>query len=730
VPEQRTRIKRHKEMRDYFSGKWAGTKKPYNLWLAERVQRPGFFPTETEGDRHVTFQPLVLQGQLGTTGAMINTRRVHELMHHLIGAHDEDFAVSELCSVEYIAAKFQSGAGAMLLAELAAARLSFPESSLAVGQVKSFIGRRLDRLLSPAAPNATFQLAIQEPDKSVPSRNAQMLGANLLKYVIRWINKPQSLEPCILTISEHEGRVNQVCWSPDGLLLASVSDDCSIKICNASTGEEFCTLKGHGDPVTSVAFKNDGSTIVSGSWDKTLRLWDVKLGKETQFPITGHTATINVAAFSNDGVMLASASGSPGHSDYSIRLWYAGTGQPIGNPLHGHTGAVFTVVFDNTGNMLASGGADCTIRLWSTRNCVQLKLFDQLHTDSVMSLSYSPDGAFLASASLDNTIIIWNASGGNLMFGPTLAHSNGVNSVAFAPSGSLLASGGGDNMIKVWSPVRGSPLGRQVELSGHKYPVTSVAFSPDSSTIASGGDDATVRLWDATLAISDKQDSIPGVNGSADASSNFLMRPSSFTRTKSQSFSDRTASDDQDKVPKTPEIKPSVLTQEDLQQIATTGQQSSHHLVETCLSIAFSPCGNVLASASGTVFGKGSADVIEFRDPKDATLSGIQLKGHQRAIAALCFSSDSQLIASGSWDKTVRLWNVSDNSVQLDASLMRGHEGAVSDVDFSPDCQTIASVSEDRSLRLWNTTTGAQRTSPLSKHSDWVRILFFRAPMH
>ncbi|KAJ1486102.1 WD40-repeat-containing domain protein [Baffinella frigidus] len=307
----------------------------------------------------------------------VNVRRVRELVHHLIRAGvDEQAAVAELTSVEYIAAKFQAGAGYIILGELAAARGRFPNATARLGQVKSFIGRRLDRLMRPVTTSAAFQLAMQdtgkaqepdgslaqrsaqnaflepdgslaqrsaqnaplEPDGSLAQRSAQNADPLLRKFVIRWMNKPQKLEPCILTIKEHEGRVNAVAWSPDGGHIASASDDNTVKVCSTSTGEEVCSLDGHSDPVTSIAFSPDGRILASGSWDKSIRVWDPHGGKERRRPLLGHGAAINFIAFNSGGEIIASAAGSPGYSDNTIRLWHAHTGELIGRPLVGHQG--------------------------------------------------------------------------------------------------------------------------------------------------------------------------------------------------------------------------------------------------------------------------------------------------------------------------------------------------------------------------------------------------------
>lgn len=115
------RKRRHRELADYFSGTWAGKAKPYNDALKTCVQRPQFFPGESAAERNVPRQPLALTGDPFATRAQytLNTRRIHELVWHLIKSNEVDRAVVELMSPEYIAAKFAVGAGAELMLEYA-----------------------------------------------------------------------------------------------------------------------------------------------------------------------------------------------------------------------------------------------------------------------------------------------------------------------------------------------------------------------------------------------------------------------------------------------------------------------------------------------------------------------------------------------------------------------------------------------------------------------------------
>ena len=267
-------------------------------------------------------------------------------------------------------------------------------------------------------------------------------------------------------------------------LLASGSNDHTVKLWDIETGQCLKTLQGHLDLIYSIAFSPDGRFLASGGPDQTVRIWAVSTGKCCQI-LQGHTDWIFAVAFSPTGETLATCS-----SDQTIKLWDWQTGRCL-KTLQGHTDKIFNVTFSPDGQTLASGCTDQTIRLWQVTTGECFKVL-QGHNNRVYSVAFSLDGKTLASGSTDHTVRVWDMSTGQCAKVLT-GHRNWVFSVAFSPGGKTLASGSHDHTVRLWDVATGTC---SHICEGHEHLVSFVAFSPDGNQVASGSQDQTARLWD------------------------------------------------------------------------------------------------------------------------------------------------------------------------------------------------------------------------------------------
>jgi predicted NACHT family NTPase/tRNA A-37 threonylcarbamoyl transferase component Bud32 len=281
----------------------------------------------------------------------------------------------------------------------------------------------------------------------------------------------------------HTDVIRSIAFSPDGSLLASGSDDNTIRIWRVENGSLYHTLEGHTRWIRSVAFSPDGSRIASGSDDNTVRLWLVEDGLPLQ-SLTEHQKPVFSVAFSSDGSLLAS-----GSFDKRVLIWRVDD-WTLQKTLKGHTVGIRSVAFSPDGSLLASGSDDKTIRILRLEDETLIQILKG-HTRWIRSIAFSPDGSLLASGSDDNTIRLWRVEDGELLR-TFKDHQNPVLSVAFSPDGSLLVSGSFDKSVHLWRLEDGSLHG---SLKGHTEDVNSVAFSPDGSLLATGSRDKTVRTW-------------------------------------------------------------------------------------------------------------------------------------------------------------------------------------------------------------------------------------------
>ena len=296
-----------------------------------------------------------------------------------------------------------------------------------------------------------------------------------------------------------------------------------------------CILRGHENEVNSVAFAVDGSKIVSGSDDRTLRLWDAVQWIHLREPIR-HESAVVATEFSSDGSRLTSVSSdgiarqwdvrqatalahhfdalgvaySPNSSqivsissDAKIRSWDANTGKAI-RELTGHWGAVLCVAFSPDGKQIASGSLDGTVRIWDVETGLAREIIDT-NRQECKSVAWSPNGSVLATLLHFSPLIsLWDVQRRQTIL--TISTHHPALDIAFSPHGATLASASEDGTIQLWDV--SAPAAGKGEfkldpathvLRGHTGRVSSIAFSGDGRQLVSGSADKTVRIWTENL---------------------------------------------------------------------------------------------------------------------------------------------------------------------------------------------------------------------------------------
>ncbi|CCO32470.1 hypothetical protein BN14_06530 [Rhizoctonia solani AG-1 IB] len=289
--------------------------------------------------------------------------------------------------------------------------------------------------------------------------------------------------------AERSDTVTSICYSPDGRYVASASINGKIKVHDANTLESIGYSFGHLKAVSGLGFVPNSSYLVSGSTDRTIRVWDMDTCPKVMDipPFVGHSSGIWSISLSKDGTRLIS-----GSSDNTLRMWDTQTGAQIGSPFTGHSSYVYGVAISPDATRVVSGPNDNSLKLWHTATHAAIRSYQ--HTHHISCVTFSPDGALVAFGSGDFKVYLWEVAGWKIAGTALQAHSNSVSSVAFSPDGATLASGSADNTVVLWNVAARSRIGNP--LSGHTGRVRSVAFSPCGTWLASGSHDMTVRVWE------------------------------------------------------------------------------------------------------------------------------------------------------------------------------------------------------------------------------------------
>jgi WD40 repeat protein len=283
----------------------------------------------------------------------------------------------------------------------------------------------------------------------------------------------------------HDLQVNAIAFSPDGQLLASASDDHTVKLWRVSDGELLATLSGHYEEVTSVAFSHDGEMLASGSMDRSINLW--RVSDRTLIRTMGGNEFILGIAFSPDDTEITSGGG---YSTNEIKVWRLSDGELL-SITHDQLGSTNSVAYSPDGQFLAAGKANSVATL---RNFVTWDVRWLGHRGSVNFVAFSPDGQNLVTASDDQSTSLWRVDGGMLLFnmnGP----SGFVKSAGFSPDGQTIIAAGQDYLashgsVLFWRVSDGGLIRAYREQTSTA--VYSAQFSPDGNSFAYGRADGGV----------------------------------------------------------------------------------------------------------------------------------------------------------------------------------------------------------------------------------------------
>jgi WD40 repeat protein len=292
----------------------------------------------------------------------------------------------------------------------------------------------------------------------------------------------------VLVLTGHSAPVSSVAFSPNARTIISGSLDDTVRVWDASSGQMLRKLSGASDAVSSVAFAPNGKWLASGSKDRSIDIWDAVTGQLLRTLRYNSTYVWENPAVWSIAISPNGARITAGSADASIRIWNDATGELVRN-FTGHTEAVTAVAYLPDGRTLVSGSKDGTVRLWDADTSRLLRTLPS-QAGEVMSVAISPDGKRIAAGS-NNAVILWNADTGQQL--RTLPSTlNLVEAVSFSPDGKTVIDGGNDTTIEIWNADSGQAIRTFAAPAGG---VRALAISADGHRLAAGGDNDSVDVW-------------------------------------------------------------------------------------------------------------------------------------------------------------------------------------------------------------------------------------------
>ncbi|MBF0381358.1 MAG: serine/threonine protein kinase [Magnetococcales bacterium] len=541
--------------------------------------------------------------------------------------------------------------------------------------------------------------------KEVSEEEAQKDAVRDVAIAARYLKKKS--RRVLGDFSGHNGTVSSLRMIPNGKIAVSGSSDKTVRIWDLVAREQLHILEGHEARVHDVAISIDGKVAISGSEDQSARLWDVETGKPLRI-LKGHIKAVEAVAVSGDGTLALS-----GGSDNVLKLWDVKSGREMAT-FQGHTGPVNDLAFspDNSQVISVSGSQfsqDNSVKLWDieSRTCIKTMTG---HEKPVWAVHFSADGKQALSGGEEGIVKLWDLEAGECIR-EFIGHTASVNDLGMTADGKYAVSVSGaafakDNSVRLWEVDTGRCLFTFQNANG---PILGVGLSSSGRFVISGGKDRVLRWaqlnadiyhWQAPLALSQITASEKAFKASG-AYEKFLNEARQFLQKRDAlSALESVAKARSQEGFSRGDVAMAVL--DDISMClarekflggweANSWQQHKESIV--CL--AFHPDNIwVVAGDQGgdlTFWDVESGDLIK------------EIHAHNGAVEAISVSQDGSRVLTGGGDNIINLWEVETGNK---VGTFEGHTLKVRGVALLRSGHYMISCSADESLRVWNAATG------------------------
>lgn len=432
-------------------------------------------------------------------------------------------------------------------------------------------------------------------------------------------------------------------------------------------------LEGHTYSVSVARFTPDGTLAVTGSFDRTIKIWDAR-ERTLLRTLSGHAGQVLSLDITPDGRRVISASRSG-----SLKIWELFRPRPL-RQLPGHEGIITSIAVAPGGRWLATAGADQQVKLWD-RAAGKVLLNMTGHADVPQTLAFRRDQLQLASADAGGNVRLWklvpppadadaetaaDLADSGTSEGELGAHVGPVTALEFHPNNQTLLTAGADGTWKLWQLPITPPQQKQLG----EMPVTAVAMSPDGKLLITGSADAVVRVIE-TAKLGDAEPAPRELSGQAGPVTSLAVNAEGTLVASSSEAG---------------EVR--------LWQLADGADQLTlRGHTGAVQEVAFQPGGTQLATA-------GADGTLRLWNLPQAPLP---LAGHTQPVTVTAATPDTKTWATGSGDKSVKLWNGPDGKL---LRTLEGHTAELATLAFRADNAELASGDQAGFLRLWNPADG------------------------